>query len=665
MKKSPLFFSMICSIAAGAPAQGQTLNYQLFEDLFDEPVTTSAIGSPQRQSEVPATMNIITAEDIRRSGAITIPQILSRVAGIDLYTWSNNSADIAIRGLNQGSSNRVMVLVNGRENYTDGVGSFLWQWIPVRLDEIRQIEIIKGPASALYGFNAASGVINIITYNPQHEKVNVQRLTVGTDGTQEVSAVKTTQWDKGGARVSAFSSMVPAGDFHPALNVDRVAGAPHSETRTANLDAQFQLGDFTYARIQSGAATGNLRGAYAVPYFAKYLVAMNTAEVTSETGIGDIKFFISNNNYNLSTLKYAAAESEMNNNITVAKLQDVFKLGASDTFRIGAEYRLNRLPTYPIRGAVMTSQNAAVSGMWLHNFNQDLTWLTAVRLDRFSLNRSGEAFPYSPFSAADFDRSFTGTSFNSALVHRLSQLDSVKLMAARGLQLPSLTELGGNQNFNLRSVPFTYVEVVASNPFLTPSSTMHYEASYERQFPTFETTARIAAYHEDVKSLRDFGDGKMLFNPMSLPVAIITFEETGGLRLNGLEIEGSGKFLKDWRWSANYAYEQVKNQNFTGDKKDFAETTPRHKINLSLGWSKGPWETDAFVRYVSSANLVAQTTANEFAMQKAGSVWGFSQRVAYQFTPQLRTELVVSSKLADNSLYTEKARALLSLVGSF
>ena len=100
MKPKHVLFISICLIAASAPAPADTLNYQLFEELFDEPVTTSAIGSPQRQSEVPATMNIITAEDIRRSGAITIPQILSRVAGLDLYTWSSNSAEIAIRGLN-------------------------------------------------------------------------------------------------------------------------------------------------------------------------------------------------------------------------------------------------------------------------------------------------------------------------------------------------------------------------------------------------------------------------------------------------------------------------------------------------------------------------------------------------------------------------------------
>ena len=137
------------------------------------------------------------------------------------------------------------------------------------------------------------------------------------------------------------------------------------------------------------------------------------------------------------------------------------------------------------------------------------------------------------------------------------------------------------------------------------------------------------------------------------------------MRLNGIEVEGSGTLLANWRWNANYAYEKVMSQNFTGDKKDYSQTTPRHKVNLSIGWSKGPWETDAFVRYVSAANLFEQVRTGTYALQKSGPVWALSQRVAYQFTPKLRTEFVVSSKFADNPLYTEKTRAILSLVGSF
>ncbi len=135
-----------------AAAVAQTIDYGAAQGLFGEPVTVSATGTPQRVSAAPVTMDVVTSDDIRRSGASSLPEILSRLSGIDVYNWSHNGADVAIRGLNQGASNRLLVMVNGRETYTDVLGVVLWQNIPVRIDEIRQIEVIKGPNSALYGF---------------------------------------------------------------------------------------------------------------------------------------------------------------------------------------------------------------------------------------------------------------------------------------------------------------------------------------------------------------------------------------------------------------------------------------------------------------------------------------------------------------------------------
>jgi iron complex outermembrane receptor protein len=65
----------------------------------------------------------------------------------------------------------LLVLLNGQQVYLDDLGRTQWYTLPVELDEIRQIEIVKGPNTALFGFNAASGVINIITYDPAHESI--------------------------------------------------------------------------------------------------------------------------------------------------------------------------------------------------------------------------------------------------------------------------------------------------------------------------------------------------------------------------------------------------------------------------------------------------------------------------------------------------------------
>jgi outer membrane receptor protein involved in Fe transport len=195
--------SVALLVGLAGPARAQQVDYGALEQMFGQPVTTSATGSPQLAALAPADMQIITADDIRRSGAITIPDILQFVAGIDVRPEGALGADVAIRGFSQSFNPRLLVLVNGRQVYIDDYGYVAWQAIPVQLSDIRQIEIVRGPASALFGFNAVSGVINIITYDPLNDKTNVATAGYGTDGTVLGSLVSTVQEPgKGGVTIS-------------------------------------------------------------------------------------------------------------------------------------------------------------------------------------------------------------------------------------------------------------------------------------------------------------------------------------------------------------------------------------------------------------------------------------------------------------------------------
>jgi outer membrane receptor for ferrienterochelin and colicins len=150
-------------LAFGAShALAQSMDYGPLEALFGEPVTISATGLPQRAGDVPADMEIITQDDIRRSGADNIPDVLRFVAGLDVRSYGVLSQEVAIRGYSQVPNPRLLVTVNGRQVYIDDYGYAAWSALPVQLEEIRQIEIVKGPNSALFGFNAVSGVINIL-----------------------------------------------------------------------------------------------------------------------------------------------------------------------------------------------------------------------------------------------------------------------------------------------------------------------------------------------------------------------------------------------------------------------------------------------------------------------------------------------------------------------
>ncbi len=148
--------------------------------LFEEiPIVISAAKFEQPITESPSSISVITAEDIRRSGATTIADLLRRVPGLDVLRISPSDAQIAARGFNESNNNDILLLIDGRSAYVDFFGIVVWDALPIVLEEIERIEIIRGPGSALYGANAFSGVINIITKTPEQAKGTTLSATVG------------------------------------------------------------------------------------------------------------------------------------------------------------------------------------------------------------------------------------------------------------------------------------------------------------------------------------------------------------------------------------------------------------------------------------------------------------------------------------------------------
>ena len=110
---------------------------------------------------------MITDEDIRQSGATDIPTVLRRVPGLEVMQMSGADFNVSARGDNQPAANKMLVMVDGRSIYVDVQANVYWKSIPVTLPEIKRIEVLKGPAAAVYGFNAFDGIINIITKSPK------------------------------------------------------------------------------------------------------------------------------------------------------------------------------------------------------------------------------------------------------------------------------------------------------------------------------------------------------------------------------------------------------------------------------------------------------------------------------------------------------------------
>jgi iron complex outermembrane receptor protein len=133
------------------------------EDLMQVQVV-SVSPWPQSLADTPAATQVITAEDIRRSGARTVPELLRQVPGMDVARVNASAWAVSARGMTGRYATMLLVMVDGRTVYSPVFGGVFWEALAIPLDEIERIEVVRGPGGTLWGANAVNGVINIITY---------------------------------------------------------------------------------------------------------------------------------------------------------------------------------------------------------------------------------------------------------------------------------------------------------------------------------------------------------------------------------------------------------------------------------------------------------------------------------------------------------------------
>jgi iron complex outermembrane receptor protein len=147
---------------------------------FEEQVVVTASRTEQQLVNAPAAVSLVPTTTILNSPAINIGDLLRTVPGINVSQVSARDINITTRGATSTLATSQLALVDGRSVYLDFFGMVLWDLVPTNLHDVRQIEVIRGPASAVWGANAMSGVINVITRSPRELAARTPTtLTIG------------------------------------------------------------------------------------------------------------------------------------------------------------------------------------------------------------------------------------------------------------------------------------------------------------------------------------------------------------------------------------------------------------------------------------------------------------------------------------------------------
>jgi iron complex outermembrane recepter protein len=217
-----LLIGLILSVQARA-ADNRLLDLSLEELLHVE--ITSAAKKSQTIAETAAAAFVITQDDIRRSGARSIPEVLRLAPGVEVAQIDGNKWAVSVRGFNGRFANKLLVLMDGRALYTPSFGGVFWDVQDTLMQDIERIEIIRGPGGAIWGANAVNGVINIITRSSRDSR-GVEVLTDADDNHSRMASLRFgaapsenwsyrlySKYNEGGSNEASFGATTDQSDL--------------------------------------------------------------------------------------------------------------------------------------------------------------------------------------------------------------------------------------------------------------------------------------------------------------------------------------------------------------------------------------------------------------------------------------------------------------------
>jgi iron complex outermembrane receptor protein len=151
---------------------------------FEDQIVVSASRTEEQLVNAPATVSLIQSRSIQNAPSVNMGDLLRVVPGVNVTQVSARDVNITTRGAASTLATSQLALVDGRSIYLDFFGMVMWDLVPTNPNDIQRIEVIRGPASAVWGANALSGVVNVISRSPREAALagNATTLTLGAGG---------------------------------------------------------------------------------------------------------------------------------------------------------------------------------------------------------------------------------------------------------------------------------------------------------------------------------------------------------------------------------------------------------------------------------------------------------------------------------------------------
>ncbi len=586
-------------------APGDTLDLSLAlipGTLKADEVVYTATRTRQLLKDVPVATELVTLREMRDRAATTVAEALENEIGLDVREDFSGSG-IMMQGIDP---DKVLILVDGSRVIGRVNGSI--DLDQLALNGVRQIEVVKGAVSTLYGSEAIGGVINIITEQPRLPWTFNVDLSGGSyypsDGrglkSRLLAPALSAGWHRGRAGVRASLRYRDSGimDIEPAT--------AHTEGREAvnRLNGELRL-DYTLARTATLSLTGRRLDeeknwvedsglvSVQVAYNDRETNRRNdlSAALTCTPGWADryeVKLYHSNNDHRWEKLTQSSGRlidfSAGEETYDEASLQATRTFGLRHRVTFGGDLYRWEINTDSQLGVVES------------HYAADLTASAAYAQDEWTLGERWTLLPGLRFERHEV----YGENWSPRLSLMWRPAESLKLRASagRGYRAPSSKEL----YFVFNHAAAGYI--VFGNPDLRPETSRNLSLSLEHTYKN-AAVARVTFYYNDLEDLIDF-DSTGISDEYYL--GIYQYANITSAWTRGVEVEREFRLLPGLEAKLAYAFLETRNRE-TGDG---LLRRPKHSARWTLSWRRGPWTTTLWGSYTGRTLYQGrETTADQ------------------------------------------------------
>jgi iron complex outermembrane recepter protein len=618
-----LFLLSAAPLIAQAPAGG--LKGLSLEQLGEIEVVTAS-KQPVQVNKTPAAIYVITQEDIRRSGATSLPEALRLAPGVEVARIDSVKWSIGIRGFGSRLSRAVLVLLDGRTVYSPLFHGVYWEVQDTMMEDIERIEVIRGPGGTIWGANAVNGVINIIT---KKAKDTHGVLASGGGGNlNQVSGEARYGGKEGNVDYRVYGKGSSVGpEYHSdGNNFDdwrREQGGFRADWTPDSRDTATLQGDIYDSRMGESNRITSLTPPFS--FISNQVADLSGGNIIAswDRTLGD------GSGFHLETY-YDRFNREQS---TQAEFRDTFDLDfvryfklkkTQFTWGVGARISIGRVPevvpTYTFNPFRRTDQ--LYSG-----FVQDEIPLMG---DRLKLT-VGTKILHSAFAGFDFEPS-------ARLLYAPSETTSFWGAATRAVRTPSDIE-EDLTNITLRSSNPLAFNVTTGDTQFKSEVLIGYEAGYRHLFSK-QVSVDVAVFRNYYSHLSSLEAGvPYLDDSGPYPHTVFPFVNGNGVNdtTSGFELIANWKPTAWWRLQPSYAYLDMDLATIAGSTdtvtvNSLEGSSPRHEVMIQ-SYLDLPhrFEFSQIYRYVS--NLPAQLVG-AYQTIDARIAWHPNRHLEFSLTGQ-------------------------------